>query len=90
MKSTGMIRKVDELGRIVIPKEIRNSLEIYERDSMEIFIDGHSIVLKKFEENCIFCGNNKNLISFNNKLLCNKCLKQLQLNQYNEFIKSPI
>ena len=78
MKSTGMIRRVDELGRIVIPKEIRNKLEIYEKDPIEIYVDGHSIVLKKFEENCIFCGNTKNLSSYKNKLICVKCLENLK------------
>ena len=81
MKSTGMVRRVDELGRIVIPKEIRNKLEIYEKDPIEIYVDGHSIVLKKFEENCIFCGATKNLVTYKNKLLCNKCLENLKLNK---------
>ena len=81
MKSTGMIRRVDELGRIVIPKEIRNKLEIYEKDPIEIYVDGHSIILKKFEENCIFCGATKNLVTYRNKLLCNKCLENLKLNK---------
>lgn len=81
MKSTGMIRRVDELGRIVIPKEIRNKLEIYEKDPIEIYVDGHSIVLKKFEENCIFCGATKNLVTYKNKLLCAKCLENLKLNK---------
>ena len=84
MKSTGMIRRVDELGRIVIPKEIRNKLEIYEKDPIEIYVDGHSIVLKKFEENCIFCGSNKNLLTYKNKLLCSKCLENLKLNKIEE------
>lgn len=59
MKSTGIIRKVDELGRVVIPKEIRDMLNIVEKDLMEIFIDGDSIILRKYEESCIFCGNKK-------------------------------
>ena len=59
MKSTGMIRKVDELGRIVIPKEIRDMFNIIEKDLMEIFIDGDNIILRKYEESCIFCGNKK-------------------------------
>ena len=56
MKSTGIVRKLDELGRIVIPKEIRNKLNIEQKDSIEIYTDGNSIVLKKFESNCIFCN----------------------------------
>lgn len=73
MKSTGMIRRVDELGRIVIPKEMRDMFNIVEKDLMEIFIDGDNIILRKYEESCIFCGNTKNLVTYKNKLICNKC-----------------
>lgn len=73
MKSTGIIRKVDELGRVVIPIEIRNKFNIAEKDPIEIYVDGSSIVLKKFEPNCIFCGNTKNLSTFKDKLICSKC-----------------
>ena len=77
MKSTGMIRRVDELGRVVIPKEIRKKLSIEEKDPMEIYVEGHSIVLKKVEENCIFCGKSKDLINYKDKLICKKCLSEL-------------
>ncbi len=73
IKSTGIIRKVDELGRIVLPMELRNKLEIAEKDPIEIFVDGSSIILRKHNPNCIFCGNSKNLVSYNNKLICSKC-----------------
>lgn len=77
MKSTGIIRRVDELGRVVIPIEIRNQFNIIEKDPIEIYVEGSSIVLKKFEPNCIFCGNTQNLVSFNDKLICNKCTKKI-------------
>ncbi len=77
MKSTGIIRKVDELGRVVIPIELRNTLKIAEKDPIEIFVDGTSIVLKKYESTCIFCGNNKNLVEYKDKLICEKCAKQI-------------
>lgn len=77
MKSTGIIRKVDELGRVVIPIEIRNKFNIVEKDPIEIYVDGSSIILKKFEPNCIFCGNTKDLISYKDKLVCPKCAKQI-------------
>lgn len=77
MKSTGIVRRVDELGRVVIPIEIRNKFDIKEKDPIEIYVDGSSIVLKKFEPNCVFCGNSKNLIKYNDKLVCNKCIKKL-------------
>lgn len=77
MKSTGIIRKVDELGRVVIPIELRNTLKIAEKDPIEIFVDGSSIVLKKHEPNCIFCGNSKKLVAYKDKLICEKCAKQI-------------
>ncbi len=77
MKSTGIIRKVDELGRVVIPIEIRNKFDIAEKDPIEIYVDGSSIVLKKYEPNCVFCGNNKNLISYKDRLVCSKCAQKL-------------
>lgn len=73
IKPTGITRKVDELGRIVIPMELRNRLNISEKDPLEIFVDGSSIVLKKINSNCVFCGSDKNLLSFNNKLICSNC-----------------
>ena len=77
MKSTGIVRKVDELGRIVIPREIRNKFEIAEKDPLEIYVDGTSIILKKYEPNCIFCGNSKNLVTFKDRLLCPKKEKKI-------------
>lgn len=77
MKSTGIVRKVDELGRVVIPIELRNKFDISEKDPIEIYVDGSSIVLKKYEPNCIFCGNSKNLAPYKDKLVCSKCLKQM-------------
>ena len=77
MKATGIVRKVDELGRIVIPIELRNKLDIAIKDPIEIFVEGSSIILKKYEPNCIFCGSSKELTSYKDKLLCSKCLNKL-------------
>ena len=77
MKSTGIIRRVDELGRVVIPIEIRNQFNIIEKDPIEIYVEGGTIVLKKFEPNCIFCGNTKNLVAFNDTLICEECAKKI-------------
>ena len=84
MKSTGIVRRMDELGRVVIPIEIRNQFNIAEKDPMEIYVDGSSIILKKFEPNCIFCGNTKNLLEYNDKLICEKCKNKISnlKNQY--------
>lgn len=77
MKSTGIIRRVDELGRVVIPKEIRDNLDIIEKDAIGIYTDGNKIVLQKYQPNCCFCGNSNDLINFHEKLICNKCIKQI-------------
>lgn len=77
MKSTGIIRRVDELGRVVIPIEIRNQFNIVEKDPIEIYVSGSSIVLKKFEPNCIFCGNTENLLTYNDKLICSDCANKI-------------
>ena len=78
MKSTGIIRKIDELGRVVIPKEIRKKLEINEKDPVEIYVESRSIVLKKVEDGCVFCGKNTNLITYRDKLICKNCLNSIE------------
>lgn len=78
MKSTGIVRKVDELGRIVLPIELRRTLDIEIKDSIEIYVENNSIILKKYEPTCIFCGNGKELTIFNEKNICDKCLEKLK------------
>lgn len=77
MKNTGMKRKVDELGRIVIPMEIRNKFDINEKDQIEIYVDGDKIILKKYAPSCIFCGETKELREFKDKLVCQKCIVKI-------------
>ena len=79
MKATGIIRSVDELGRVVIPIEIRNQFNIVEKDPIEIYVDDSSIILKKYEPNCVFCGNTNDLIEYKGKLVCEKCSKELNI-----------
>lgn len=78
MKSTGIVRRVDELGRVVIPIEIRNKFGIAEKDPIEIYVDGSSIVLKKYQPNCIFCGGTKKLVEYKGKLVCSACSKKIE------------
>ena len=78
MKSIGIIRKVDELGRIVLPIELRRTLDIAEKDPLEIYVDGSAIVLKKYRPTCIFCDSSKDIINFKGKNICPKCLKELK------------
>lgn len=77
MKSTGIVRKVDELGRIVLPIELRRTLDIAERDPLEIYVDGTSIILKKHESSCVFCGSSKNVTVFKGKSVCAACAEEL-------------
>ncbi|KDR94262.1 transcriptional pleiotropic regulator of transition state genes [Peptoclostridium litorale DSM 5388] len=77
MKSTGVVRKVDELGRIVIPIELRRNLSIAEKDALEIYVDGESIILKKYEPACIFCGNAKDIKVYQGKNICPECLNTI-------------
>lgn len=78
MKSTGIVRKVDELGRIVLPIELRRTLDIDVKDSLEIYVDGSQIILKKYEPACVFCGNAKDVINFKGKNICRNCLNELE------------
>ena len=78
MKATGIVRKVDELGRIVLPIELRRTLDIEIKDPIEIFVDDEYILLKKYEPACVFCGNAKNVMRVKEKNVCEDCLKELK------------
>ena len=75
MKATGIVRKVDELGRIVLPIELRRTLDIEERDALEIYLDGDKIVLKKHETACLFCGSAQGLVGYRGKNICGACAR---------------
>ena len=77
LKSTGVVRKVDELGRIVIPIELRRTMGIEEKDALEIYVDSEKIILKKYEPACIFCGNAEEVLNYKGKNLCRNCLTEL-------------
>lgn len=78
MKSTGMVRKVDNLGRVVLPIEIRQSLDITPRDPLEIFIQDKQIILQKYHPACVFCTNVENIVYFNDKRICAECLEKIK------------
>ena len=78
MKATGIVRKVDELGRIVLPIELRRTLGIEIKDPIEIYVDGDYILLKKYEPACIFCGNAKDVTRIHDKNVCADCIKELK------------
>jgi len=77
LKSTGVVRKVDELGRIVIPIELRRTMGIEEKDALEIYVDNEKIILKKYEPACIFCGNAYEVHNYKSKNLCRQCITEL-------------
>ena len=78
MKSTGIVRKVDELGRIVLPIELRRSFDLKERDSIEIYTDSDMIILKKFQRTCVFCNSPEDITEYKGKSVCSKCLAELK------------
>lgn len=77
MKSIGILRRVDELGRVVIPIDIRTQLGIKERDALEVYIENSAIVLKKHEKKCVFCESANNLTDYKNQPICKKCLNNI-------------
>ena len=78
MKSTGIVRKVDELGRIVLPIELRRTLDIAEKDALEIYVEGSAIVLRKYRPTCVFCDSVRDVSVFKGKNICSKCMRDLR------------
>lgn len=77
MRSTGIFRRIDSLGRFVLPKELRKSLDINQNDYLQIFLDGDAIILKKSQLSCIICGSHEQLQDFHDKKICEACIAEL-------------
>ena len=77
MKSTGIVRKVDELGRIVLPIELRRTMDIGVKDMLEIFVEDDQIILKKYHPSCVFCSDARDVVPYKGKLVCRNCLNEL-------------
>ena len=77
MRTTGIIRRLDDLGRVVLPIELRRKLGLEDHDRVEILVEDERIILQKYQPNCCFCGGGKNLKEFQGKLVCEKCIAQL-------------
>lgn len=77
MKSTGIVRRVDELGRIVLPKELRDTLNIHEKTPLAIFVDGEDIILRKYGRSCVFCGTDNELLDLHGHPVCEKCARKI-------------
>ena len=78
MKSTGIVRRVDELGRVVLPIELRRTFGIEEKDALEIYVDDDSIVLRKFAPACVFCGSTDDVVTYKGKTVCRGCVEELK------------
>ena len=77
MKTTGIVRKVDELGRIVLPIELRRTLDIAERDDLEIYLEDDKVILRKYEPSCVFCGSCRSLVTYQGKNVCMDCIHEM-------------
>ncbi|QNU67238.1 AbrB/MazE/SpoVT family DNA-binding domain-containing protein [Ruminiclostridium herbifermentans] len=77
-KATGVVRKVDDLGRVVLPIELRRTFGIEEKDALEIYVDEETIILKKYEPACIFCNEAKNVEAYKGKNICCNCISELK------------
>ena len=79
MKSLGILRKIDELGRVVLPKELRCSFDIHPGDSIEIYTDrDNSIILKKYQHRCVFCSSADELVEYKGKMVCQDCIDDIE------------
>ena len=78
MKTTGVIRQLDSLGRIVLPIELRRTLDIGPKDMLEIFVEGNSVILRKYEPDCLFCNSSRDLVPYRDKMICARCLKEIR------------
>ncbi len=77
MTSTGIVRRIDSVGRFVLPIELRRTLDIADNDSLEIFIEDNTIILKKYQPACIFCGNARDVSTYKGKNICSSCMDAL-------------
>lgn len=78
MKATGIVRRVDDLGRLVVPVELRRTLGIESGDPLEVYVEGESVIFKKYEPACIFCGEAGNTMEFKDKVICYECLETVK------------
>lgn len=78
MKSTGIVRQLDKLGRIVLPKELRKVFSIENEDNLEIYVEDDKIILKKYMPSCLFCGSDEDVVEYKGKHICKRCLDEMK------------
>lgn len=84
MKATGIVRTIDSVGRFVIPKELRRTMNISEDDALEVFVDDNNILLRKYNPSCIFCKNLDDVIEFEKQKICKSCIAKIQKMEFQE------
>ncbi|MBQ3068869.1 MAG: AbrB/MazE/SpoVT family DNA-binding domain-containing protein [Clostridia bacterium] len=77
MKPVGIVRQIDSLGRVLIPKSLRNTLDLKDGDSLELFIEDNNIILRKYQPACIICGSAKNIVTFKGHNFCPDCVREI-------------
>ena len=82
MKSTGIVRNIDELGRVVVPKEIRTKMGIANTDPVEIYVEGDKIILTKYTPVCHFCGSDNSVVDYKGKKICQSCINEIRLTSF--------
>lgn len=81
MQSTGIVRRIDHLGRVVLPRELRRLAAIADRQPLEVYVDGDTIILRKYQPFCVFCGEGDALVRFRGKPICRSCVRDLASRQ---------
>ena len=79
MKSTGIVRELDSLGRIVLPKSLRRVYDLHEKDGLEIFTEGDMIILRKYTPFCVFCGSSDGIVNYKGKNICRQCMADISV-----------
>ena len=79
MDTTGIIRKIDDLGRVVLPMEVRKLLDLTGKDTVEIFVNGGTIIMRKYEPSCALCGSTEDAVVYNGRVVCLKCIENLNI-----------
>ncbi len=82
MKSIGIVRKIDELGRLVLPIETRKMMDLSAGDGIELFVEQDRIILKKYQPSCIFCGDADNTVTYGGKIICTKCIEKIKKSEF--------
>ena len=79
MKATGIVRRIDDLGRVVIPKELRKTMDMEPKEPLELFVEDDKVILKKYQRGCVFCGNIEGVKTYKGKEVCVDCIEDMKI-----------